>query len=99
MEFTGSKEVNVFLGNNTHLYELLLDAAVPIYTHFPGALLSLEVINDPNACKGDELIVTVKRDWTVGEALKAMDEFDEAWWLDNIDHAGGKMIITVGRDE
>lgn len=94
-EFVDNSRVVRFLEENPCLISLLLEALTPLQTYLPGASLFLEVVNDPDALKGDELIVTARRDWTVEEALDALNEFDDAWWLDNIQRAAGKVIITV----
>lgn len=94
-QFVDSSRVFRFLEENPYLISLLLEALTPLQTHLPGASLFLEVVNDPDALKGDELIVTARRDWSVEEALDALSKFNDAWWLDSIQRAVDKVTITV----
>lgn len=94
-QFVDYSRVVRLLEENPYLISLLLEALIPLQAYLPGASLFLEVVNDPDALKGDELIVTARRDWTVEEALDALDKFDDAWWLDNIQRAAGNVTITV----
>jgi len=93
--FVDNSRVVRFLEENPYLISLLLEALTPLQMYLPAASLFLEVVNDPDALKGDELIVTARRDWTVEEALDALSTFDDAWWLDNIQRAAGNVTITV----
>ncbi len=93
--FVDYSKVVRFLEENPYLVSLLLEALTPLQTYLPGASLFLEVVIDPDALKGDEFIVTARRDWKVEEALEALDKFNDAWWLDNIQRADGKLTITV----
>ena len=93
--FVDCSRVVRFLEENPYLVSWLLEALTPLQTYLPGASLFLGVVNDPDALKGDELIVTARRDWTVEEALDALNTFDDAWWLDNIQCAADKVTFTV----
>lgn len=94
-QFVDYSKVVRFLEENPYLISLLLEALIPLQAYLPGASLFLGVVNDPDALKGDELIVTARRDWTVEEALDALKTFDDAWWLDNIQRAADRVTITV----
>lgn len=96
-QFVDYSRVARFLEENPYLVSLLLEALTPLQTYLPGASLSLEVVIDPDARKGDEFVVTARRDWKVEEALEALDKFNDAWWLDNIQRAADKVTFTVER--
>jgi len=82
-----------FLNEHKQLPKLLF-SAFPRIKSFWGAQVKpeLEVVDDP---EGGFPIMTVRVTSTLPDAYKALDRFDEEWWLDHIAEAEGFLNFTL----
>ena len=85
-----------FLERHPYLLSFLEEAPAYIERHFPGAPLSLEVANDPEAGPKDTQVVAyIGTTLSPEAALANLKRFDQEWWLDKVAHTQGSMVINV----
>jgi len=84
-----------FLDAHPFLTPLLLEAYPVLVQHFPQAELSLEVECDPEGWNWCDLAATINPGCEPTEAVTRLEQFDQAWWLGQLDRAQGLLVITV----
>jgi hypothetical protein len=79
-----SEEVIEFLSRHSSLLEILDEAPRQIQRHFGmgSDSLILEVVKDPEAEGDEELILFIRANLPVDQALQKLDLLDDAWWLE-----------------
>ena len=78
------------------LLELLVDASDQLLRIFPNeTIYRLEIEHDLEDENIEELVCLICTDLAPDEALKKLDAFDEAWFLDNLENTAGKLIFTL----
>ena len=93
--FREREKVIKFLERNRFLSSLLLEAYFKISNYFPGSSLFLEVDNDPEVTMSEQLLVFIATNLSPSEVLCKLKQFDEDWWLDNLDRAQMKLCINL----
>lgn len=86
--------VQRFLVEHAFLAPLLTAAPDRISEHFSLPSLALEVLADPEGA-GEELVLSILTDLEPEAALQRLDALDEAWWLDALAQAQGKLNIGL----
>jgi hypothetical protein len=90
------KEVADFIGDNLFLLEILEEIPNKIYRYFGNNQnLALKVSSEPDFPDSKELWVSVLTKLSAQESRQMMDNFDENWWLENLDRADCKLNITL----
>jgi len=88
--------VRAFISANPYLADLLLEAHPHIEKHFgPNPQLALEVIVDPEEEDFEELFAYILTTLEPEVALARLDQFDEAWFLDQLARAAGKLNFNL----
>jgi len=93
--FKDQAEVSRFLEKYPFLVPLLLEAYGHIALHFPYSQVFLEVVSDPEASSDSQLVAFIATSLAPGEAVNRLDRFDDAWWLDALDRAQGKLCVHL----
>ena len=88
-------EVLGFLEKYPFLVSLLLEAYNEIGNYFPYSQVFLEVVTDPEVTDDSQLVIFIATDLDPFETDARLERFDEAWWLDALDQAQGKLYINV----
>lgn len=78
-----------FLSNNQSLFELLFEAHGEIKKYFPLEEIVLEVVLDPEIDSHEGIFAYILTSLPVAEALRKLDEFDEEWFLNQLDRTNG----------
>lgn len=91
--FKNRIEVVRFLDNHQFLVSLLEDAYGQIITHFPYSQSYLEVDEDSEG--NNSLLVTIIDNLEPDEAFEILQNFDNNWWLHNLDRAQGHLNIYL----
>ncbi|MBI4556900.1 MAG: hypothetical protein HY706_04890 [Candidatus Hydrogenedentes bacterium] len=91
----GADDVKAFLKKNPFLPALLTEARDYIEHYFPDQPLFLEVMHDPEAAAGEELVVFISTELSPDDAESRIQEFDARWWLAAVSRAKGKLCITL----
>jgi len=94
-ELRNRREILQFLGANTHLLSMLIEARQQIANYFPGSSLALEVTTDPEALDTEQLIAIIITSVSADEAFERLEQLDRGWWLGVIRQAQGKLSISV----
>ncbi len=87
-----------FLADEPGVCDLLAEAHAWLERIFGrGFQARLQVVNDPEDEDGEseQLFAYLETFLPVEEALAKLDEFDEAWFLDALDRAGGKLNFNL----
>jgi hypothetical protein len=84
-----SADVAVFLDKHPGLADFVLEAAKHIRKYFPYEKLSLEVVSDPEMGEDEELFSYILTSLSVEDALQKLNNFDEQWFLNQLDRTGG----------
>jgi hypothetical protein len=87
----------IFLREHPGLQPVVAEAALKLREYFgPGAALALERFRDPEAPSApEELHLVVQTKLGSDEARAAMDRFDDAWWLDNMERGEHLLHVTM----
>lgn len=88
-------EVENFIQSHMFLFPLLIDARPNIDTAFPGATVYLEIQKDPESSHNELLLAAIVVGLSPQEAFDQLEQFDESWWLENVDRSKGKLCINV----
>jgi hypothetical protein len=88
-------EVRRFIGRSQSLLDLLSEARSHLSTYFPGSKLALRVITDPESVDDCQLVLFIMTNLAPENALSRLQQFDDAWWVDALDRAQGKLCITL----
>jgi len=76
-------KVKDFVEKRTYLKDIIIRARNEIHKYFPEETLAIDVFSDPEEEHSrDELVIHIITERDPGVALKALDRFDENWWLD-----------------
>ena len=86
--------VFAFLSANPVLGELLIEAYGHIQQYFPTSPYRLELYQDPEY-DYDELVVLIETKLDIDEAMDKIHQFDQNWWLDNIQKAETKLHFNL----
>ncbi|MHB8627076.1 MAG: hypothetical protein ACYDBJ_16265 [Aggregatilineales bacterium] len=89
------EQVKPFIEQHSFLLPILIEAPAKIAECFPDASLALEVFTDFDGDDGPELVVYVAMNLSPEEAVKTLYELDDAWWLDAMRLANGKLTIAL----
>ena len=82
-QFRDYTEVASFLGHNSFLVDLLLEAYQHVQECFTAnTQLALEVFVDPESTGQSELFALILTDFPPSDALDSLHRLDEEWWLD-----------------
>jgi hypothetical protein len=88
--------IGQFLRKETYLLPILVDLPVAIASSFGGGVpLAISVVSYGAPFIDDEIDVAVRTRRDVDDARLRMDAFDEAWWLDAMMCARGKMSVSL----
>jgi hypothetical protein len=87
--------VGSFLQEHKELVSLLTEASKELRKYFSTEDFKLQLVSDPEIAGDQQLFVYISTSLSVTDALKKLDEFDEKWWLDRIDHANGLLNFNL----
>lgn len=76
---------------------VLLGKASPSVAEFFGRDARVELRTEQEYSGNPTLYATILGEGEDLELLGRLDRFDEAWWLDNMAPAAGRVVFTVGR--
>ncbi|PXF61753.1 MAG: hypothetical protein C4B59_02555 [Candidatus Methanogaster sp.] len=94
--FRNQSEVMNFAVNNSSLLQPLHEAYDQIRNYFGESVQAvLEVVTDPEFVEDQELVIYIRTDISPDEALKKLEQIDNAWWLDVPADARKKLCINV----
>jgi hypothetical protein len=94
--FRDFRAVASFLRQNKELTPLLLEAYGQLRLHFgEKSSLALEAFVDPEAPSEYGLVAIIQVSLGPERALKIMDDFDMAWWLDALPRAHHKLTFAL----
>jgi hypothetical protein len=101
--FRNGTEVKHFLREYPILAQLLLDTYCKIEAHFPDSQVFLEVATDYEAFdhisgamnSGKELVASISTHLLSEEAIEALNEFYDDWWLKALEEAKGKVSFGL----
>jgi hypothetical protein len=89
------EEVLQFLRTYPFLVPLLRDVYSRIETYFPDSLVFLEVTTNPEHLDRDQVVGRIATRVPFDEAAEMLRRFDQGWWLDALQQAQGRLLITV----
>ncbi len=89
-------EVFSFLESYPFLVSLLVEAFVEIERFFSSFVGYLEMHTDPDYSSERQIILSIVTVLSVEQAQKQLAQFDEHWWLDELERAKGKLCIMLG---
>jgi len=84
-----------FLDIHPFIVPLLSEIAKNALVAFPGSTLSIRVSRDPTGVDREQLALHIHTNLSPNAALNRLNEFDDRWWLANIDRAAGLISIDV----
>jgi hypothetical protein len=87
--------VSNFLQAHQELISLLNEAYKELRKHFSSEDLKLELVTDPEIAEDRQLFVYIFTSISVTDALRKLDEFDEQWWLEQVDRANGLLNFNL----
>lgn len=89
--FISSEDVKTFLRGHRGIPSLLIEAAPHFRKAFGNAPLALDVVTE----EGNPRTIYALAQWGEErrEAKKALRDFDEQWWISNLQKAGGKVVF------
>jgi hypothetical protein len=101
--FRNDAEVKHFLRQHPFLTQLLLDTYGEIKAHFPDSQVFLEVATDYGAFdhisggmnSDKELVASISTHLPPEEAIEALHEFYDDWWLKALENARGKISFGL----
>ncbi len=86
--------VSSFLQAHQELISLLNEAYKELRKYFSSEDLKLELVTDPEIAE-DRLFVYIFTSLSVTDALRKLDEFDEQWWLEQLDRANSLLNFNL----
>jgi len=90
------QDVEIFLGFNLFLMEILMDAPCQIVRIFGESVkLYLQLFIDPEE-DFEEIFIVIKNSFSPDEAIKRLNKLDDEWFLGIMDKTQGKLNITEG---
>lgn len=88
--------IRQFLRTHSPLIEVLFEAWPHLHQHFgPDLQVALEVVSDPEVENWDELFAYVLTPLLPDEALVRLNNFDQDWFLDQLDRVDGTLNFDV----
>lgn len=95
-EFEDFNAVVGYLQYHAFLIPLLFEAYEYIRATFAAqAAPRLRVSQDPDGEALSELVLAIRTDLPADQAIRLLDQFDDAWWLDAMPRAACRMTITL----
>lgn len=89
-------DVFTFLNKNIELSSVLIEAYTRIVEYFGSdPYVELRLIADPDSHAYEQIVAYVRVSLPVAEALELLREFDEKWFLDQIELVGNKLTFDV----
>jgi hypothetical protein len=88
-------EVIQWLEQYPFLVPLLLEARDKLRTYFADAEVSLAVVVDPEMIGYSQLVAFIIPKAAPDDAVDQLEQFDQAWWLDNGEQAQDKLEFIV----
>lgn len=82
-------DIERFLDKHKDIANLILEAYTKIQDFFTSEILLLELISDISVEGGEELFVYIQTHLSVEEAVEKMNDFDEQWFLDQLNRTKG----------
>jgi hypothetical protein len=95
-DFIDKEDVTEFLKQNPVIQDLLVEALEPINLFFPKSDLYLQVLHDIEIMGFNKLLLSIVSSFEFEEAMDQLDNFDTAWWAENIHRAKSKFTIDLG---
>lgn len=89
--FTDQEEIASFLRSNRSLAAILVDSAPPFAEAFPGTPIALDIMTEEGASRTIYALALWHGDRA--SARKALNDFDERWWLANMRKAAGRLVF------
>jgi len=94
--FRNQSEVMSFVVNNSSLLQPLHEAYDQIKNYFGESVHAvLEVVTDPEFIEDQELVIFIRTDLLPDEALKKLEQIDDAWLLNIPADVRKKLCINV----
>ncbi len=95
-EIRNAPEVALFLRDNNFLLDLLAEIPAKLKKFFGGkSKFAVELFSEPDFPTAQEIFVLVLTEENAEEARNKMNEFDEKWWLKNLDKARCKLNVSL----
>ena len=95
-EIRNPTEVAAFLCRNKSLIDLLEEIPRKLRKFFGrNVKLAVELFAEPEMPASKEIFVLVITKKDAKEARAKMDEFDQKWWLENMDKADCKLNVSL----
>ena len=95
-EIRNPTEVAAFLSRNKSLIDLLEEIPRKLRKFFGrNVKLAVELFAEPEMPASKEIFVLVITKKDAKEARAKMDEFDQKWWLENMDKADCKLNVSL----
>lgn len=89
------EEVKSFLVEHPSLISVLRETQIEIRHFFPQAQIFLEVVSDPEDSAIVQLGILIRSDLNPEAVYQQLQEFEENWWLDNLDRAKGAILVNL----
>jgi hypothetical protein len=89
--FIDQEEIAGFLRSNRSLATILADSAPSLTEAFPGTPLALDMMIEEGAPRTIYALALWHGDRA--SARKALNDFDERWWLANMRKAAGRVVF------
>jgi len=94
--FREKAETARFLQIHPALIDLLLEASPYVERYFgPNPQVVLEVVRDPEVTGSEELFANICTSLPVEEALERLDQFDEKWFLAQLERTAGRFNFNL----
>jgi hypothetical protein len=90
--FKNGPDVEAFLQNHHSLLELLLDAVPQLRARF-GADVTLQLQVGMEEGPPSTIYGVVIWKGSLASARAAREQFDESWWMENIERASGRVVF------
>ena len=93
-EVDNSRAIRNIFFESPELVRFALETVSAIQQYWPKATRTIELVEDP-ADYGDQLVMQIHTCDQPSEAMKKLDDFDNAWWLDNADRVEGALLVNL----
>lgn len=94
-DFEDPVPVGEFLKTHPFLVPILLEAIAKLRDLFGRGRFALRLVYEGDSPSEPELFAVAKTVLAPEQALKALDTFDEQWWLEASEPAAGKLNFSV----
>ena len=92
--FNYTENAKVYVDNNLFLKPIINDIKTEIRKYFKSEMVSLDTICDPED-NSEVLFISVLSSEDVDIVHNKMDEFNDNWWIENLDRTKSKICIDV----